>query len=258
MRCPICLRKTKKPTKEHLPFKALYKGLSNKQDKAAVIKICQECNQEKAIWDQEFLAVYGHHLDISRAKLSQRSLKEIASINDALDMCLVISRVSQAQGKPVIKRYNLACDLITQWFWMCGRGIYYFFERKPFEGNRVYINPNLIDYNTKASGFSFDSASNSGNKCSFHKVNESCYVWMVRNCEKSPMVAMSIINQKTDRMFTVQGSFIENDSQVEYNKEYASTLNVDSRPMRTAASRDIFDVPKTSQGGSYKGVKKVT
>lgn len=248
MRCPICLKKAQKSTKEHLPFKALYRGLSETQDKAAVIKICKECNHEKSIWDQEFLAVYGHILDVSRAKSSQRALKKISSINDELNFCLVASRAAHTRGDALVKRYNLPCDLITQWFWMCGRGIYFFFERKPFEGDRVLINPKVIDHNTNASEFSFDNKSSSGHECKYHKINESCYVWIVRNGKQSPMIAMSMLNQKTNRMFSIQGFFIENDSQIEYDKKHVNTLNIHSRPLRTGKARHIFEVPKKSDG----------
>ncbi len=257
MRCPICLKKVKKPTKEHLPFKALYKNLSEIQDNAAVIKICKECNHEKSLWDQEFLAVYGHILDISRAKLSQRSLKQVSSVNDAFHICLLASRGAHTHGDAIVKHYNLPCDLITQWFWMCGRGIYYFFEKKPFEGNRVFIYPSLIDHNTNASEFSFDSKSSSGHECKYHKINESCYVWIMRNGKQSPMIAMSMVNQKTNRIFSIQGFFSEDDSQIEYDKKHINTLNIDPRPIRTAKARDIFDVPKKEDGWTYKGVKKV-
>ncbi len=54
-KCPLCLKQKSKFTKEHLPFKALYKGLGVK-DNPAIIKICRYCNQTKSIWDQEILA----------------------------------------------------------------------------------------------------------------------------------------------------------------------------------------------------------
>jgi len=53
-KCPLCLVQKSNFTKEHLPFKALYKGLDVK-DNPAIIKICSDCNQTKSIWDQEIL-----------------------------------------------------------------------------------------------------------------------------------------------------------------------------------------------------------
>lgn len=62
-KCPSCLEQKGNFTKEHLPFKALYKGLDVK-DNPAIIKICRDCNQTKSIWDQEILALYGHIFNI--------------------------------------------------------------------------------------------------------------------------------------------------------------------------------------------------
>ena len=257
MRCPICLQKTKKPTKEHLPFKALYKNLSQKQDNAAIIKICKECNSEKSIWDQEFLAVYGHLLDIKRAQLSQKALKKVESVNDALHFCLVASRCNHMHGEPLVKRYNLECNLITQWFWMCGRGIYFFFEKKPFEGNRVFIRPEVIDHNTEADKFSFKLNSDSRHGCKYYKINEFCYIWIMRKENQSPMVAMSMINKSTNRIFSVSGHFVEDESQLIADRDYASNLNINKKPIRIAQPREIFDVPVHPDGFSYKGIKRL-
>ena len=258
MQCPICLNKTKKPTREHLPFKALYRNLTDEQDVAAVIRICHDCNHEKSIWDQEFLAVYGHLLDMSRAQNSQRSLKNFESLDNGLSVCLIASRAAHSRGESVVKRYNLPCDLLTQWFWMCGRGVYFFFERKPFEGNRVFIIPNLLSHNARESDLFFKDNPGSSNFTKFHKINNSCWIWMVRKGNQSPLVAMSMVDTVTGRMFSVIGNFIENDVQMKCDEDYAKTLKPGFEFISKEKPRDIFNVPLTQGGWSYNGVKKLS
>lgn len=252
MICPLCLEKPTKVTREHLPFKALYKGLSSENDDAAaIVKICYRCNQEKSIWDQEFLAMYGDRLDIDRAQKSQMSLKNFEDIPDALSMALVASRSASITGEAIIDDNGVPCDVISQWMWRCGRGIYQYFEKKPFRGNRVAINPNLIDHNIHADQFSFD------NEALVHKISDSCWIWMMRRSNEAPMISVSVVDKKTNRMFSVHGFFFENETQFNATKSTQPT-QIDQRPMRVAKPRSIHDVPQTENGCfTYKGVKKL-
>lgn len=141
MICPLCLEKAAKVTREHLPFRALYKGLSSeKNDAAAIVKICENYNQEKSVWDQEFLALYGDRLDIGRAQKAQISLKNFETLPNAFSLALVASRLTSTTGEAIMYYNGVPCDIISQWMWRCGRGIYRYFEEKPFRGNRVMVN----------------------------------------------------------------------------------------------------------------------
>jgi hypothetical protein len=252
MICPLCLEKPTKVTREHLPFKALYKGLSSKaHDAAAIVKICENCNQEKSIWDQEFLALYGDRLDLDRAHKSQISLKNLNQIPNALSLALVASRAASVTGKAIMDYNGIPCDIISQWMWRCGRGIYQYFEKKPFLGNRVLINPNLIDHNIHADQFSF------GDEPLVHQINSGCWIWMMRRSDEPPMIFVSMVDTKSNRMFSVHGIFFENEEQFNASKS-TQPVPINLKPMRVARPREVFDVPTTENGGfSYKGVKKL-
>lgn len=252
MICPLCLEKPNKVTREHLPFKALYKGLSsNVNDAAAIVKICESCNQEKSIWDQEFLALYGDRLDIDRAHKSQISLKRIEGVPDSISSALVASRCASSTGKAIMSYNGVPCDIISQWMWRCGRGIYQYFEKKPFLGTRVMINPNLIDHNIHADKFSF------GDESLVHQINNACSIWMMRRSDGPPLINVSLVNTKTNRMFSIHGFFFESEEQFSAFKTTNPVQN-NMKPFRLAEPQKIFDIPTKENGGfSYKGVKKV-
>lgn len=243
-------------TKEHLPFKALYKGIDQAQNRAAVIKICFECNQKKSIWDQEFLSVYGHLLDIQRAQKAQNSLKTINDVSDAMTFALVASRITTKTGDTLAKFNGVPTNLISQWFNLCGRGIYYYFKRKAFRGVGLSIIPEVIDHNMKASTYKADSGRDGFTEDICH-ISECCSISISQQEGQSPFVKTSIINKKNDRMFSIAGFFIEEESQLTNMRSSRPNGQSLLKPIRFAQPRDIHDVNfKESGGYDYRGVKK--
>ncbi len=236
-------------TREHLPFKALYKGIElSAQDSAAIIKICTNCNQEKSIWDQEFLAAYGHLLELDRAEKAQLSLKKIEQVSSGDLLVKVAARTATSVGESFMTAGGIPVDIVSQWFYRCGRGIYYYFEQKPFNGTAVSICPNIIDHNIKASNFTL-FASNSTLEGKQHWINDSCFIALLRRSSETPMIMVSMINKRTDKIFSVIGFFEEELSQREADKNNHTSHPDDVKPMRVAQPREIFDV--------HGGVKKL-
>tara|TARA_B110000902_G_scaffold254302_1_gene318118 strand:- start:119 stop:886 length:768 start_codon:yes stop_codon:yes gene_type:complete len=250
--CPICLESGKKSNTEHLPFKALYKKLdSQAQDNAATIVICKDCNDEKSVWDQEFLASYGHLLDLGRSEKAQRSLKNINEISNAMDFAMVASRASLQSGKAVAHVGGIPTDLISQWFHRCARGIYYFFENKPFVGSHISVIPKAIDNNIQASDFKYDSTVDN-----VHWINKACHLSLFRrSSNEPPVVSVRLVNPSNNRMFSIGAFMFENQEQINHFKNSEKVHS--TKPMRTASARDIANIETKVNGYSYHGINKV-
>jgi len=239
-------------TKEHLPFKALYKGVDKNQNRAAIIKICLDCNRSKSLWDQEFLAVYGHLLDISRAEKAQDSLKKINEVNNTTTFAIIASRTATITGDSIAKVSGIPTDLISQWFSLCGRGIYYYFKRKPFEGVGISIIPKVIDHNISAKNYK-NTQERQGFTENIYEISKSCNISLSQQEGQPPLVKTTMVNQQTNRMFSIVGFFIEEESQLIKTKQN-NPVNLDfEKPLRFAEPRKIHKVSFKENGGySYE------
>lgn len=246
-KCPICLEQKSNFTKEHLPFKALYKNLGVK-DTPAIIKICLECNQTKSIWDQEILAFYGHVFNIENAEKAQSSLRNKKELNSSLELAIVASRAGmKKEGQlPGMNFNGIPMNTISQWMWLCSRGIYTFFEGKPFEGNRFFAMPQLTDHNIIAEDYQFPENN-------FHRINKFCSINLFRKNEfNAPMVLVYL--EKDNRLYSFGAFLYENEEQWNYSRQNIPRLK-DKKPMRIKEARDITDLEITKDGFKYEGIK---
>lgn len=249
-KCPICLKEKKKFTKEHLPFKALYKDLSQ-NDNAAIIKICSDCNQTKSIWDQEILAIYGHIFNIEKAEKAQKSLWNKNEISSSLKFPLVASRAAmKKEGQLPGTSFNgIPMNTISQWMFYCSLGIYYFFEQKPFEGKKFYAIPQLTDNNVLAENFTYP-------KHNFHRINPYCAISLFRKNEKEAPLTLVYL-QKDNRIYTFSAFMFENEEQIPEMKN-TNEKPIINKPIRKVEPRDITNIEvKENKGFAYKGIKKV-
>ena len=133
--------------------------------------------------------------------------------------------------------------------WHCSRGIYYFFERKPFEGNRYFAIPELIDHNTVAENYKFPENT-------FHRINRNCSISLLRKNEfDAPMILVHL--EKDNRLFSFGAFLYENEEQWNYSRQNIPKLK-HKKPMRVKEARDITDLEIKDEGGfTYKGIKKI-
>ena len=249
-KCPLCLEQKSNFTKDHLPFKALYKGLDVK-DNPAIIKICRDCNQTKSIWDQEILALYGHIFNIENAEKAQSSLRNKNQLNSALEIVIVSSRAGmKKEGQTPGMNFNgIPMNTISKWMWYCSRVIYYFFERTPFEGNRYFAIPQLTDHNIVAENFKLSENN-------FHRINRGCAITLFRKNEfDAPMILVHL--EKDNRLYYFAAFLYENEEQWIYSRQNIPKLE-NKKPMRVKETRDITDLEIKNKGGfAYKGIKKI-
>ena len=249
--CPICLEVGGRKTREHLPLKALYKSSGSKsQDKPAIIRVCERCNNDKSIWDHEILAQYGHILDIDRAKKAQQSIANPSELSDSLKVALSFSRIA-ARDRNIgdIKYRGIPADTISQWMSYCAPGIYIFFEKTPFRGIGILPIRRVIDHNIDADRFEFPVANH-------HRINTSCSIELFQRSEEHPKVAIVYLRSPENRLFSFWTILVEDEEQWKVHKQYNPDV-ADSRLVRVAPARDIFDITKNDDGYSYKGVRKV-
>ena len=249
--CPICLEAGGKKTREHLPFKALYKRSGTKsQDNPAIVSVCQKCNNQKSIWDHEILAQYGHIMDIDRAKKAQQSIQNPSELSNTLQIAVAVSRVATHDETMRDIRYRgIPADTISQWMSYCAPGIYMFFEDIPFRGIGFSPIPSVIDLNIEADRFEFPSESH-------HHINASCTIGLLQRTDDFPKAAIVYIRSPENRLFSFCTFLFEDEKQRKAPKQYKPNV-AEARPLRVATSRDIFEIERTGDGYSYRGVKKL-
>ena len=249
--CPICLQSGGTRTREHLPLKALYTQTSD-QDQAdpAIIRICQRCNNQKSIWDQEVLAQYGHIMGEERARKAQQAIRNRSTLGNALEVAVVASRVATQSGQIGEIRYRgIPCDTVSQWMSYCAPGIYAFFEKKPFRGLGIRPIPQLVDYNISANRFEMP-----GENC--HRINSTCSIALFRPDDTQPKMAMAFLRSPENRLFSFSTFLFEdNDQRQEFERH--RPFFEDPRPIRMMTPRDIFCISRKGGELSYRGVKKV-
>lgn len=249
--CPICLKVGGRKTREHLPLKALYKRSGNKaQDNPAIIMICQRCNNQKSIWDQEILAQYGHIIGIGRAKKAQQAIQNPSALSKSLQVAVAVSRIATRDRKlSDIKYRGIPADTISQWMSYCAPGIYMFFERTPFRGIGILPIPRVMDHNISVDQFEFASERH-------HRINASCSIELLQRAEEHPKAAIVYLRSRQNRLFSFWTILFEDEKQRQEYEQYQPN-SLDSRPLRIARARNIFEITKNSDDYSYEGVKRV-
>lgn len=249
--CPICLQSGGKRTREHLPLKALYTQTRDKdQAHPAIIRICQRCNNEKSIWDQEVLAQYGHVMGDERARKAQQAIRNRSTLDNALEIAVVTSRIATQSGQLGDIRYRgIPCDTVSQWMSYCAPGIYTFFEKKPFRGSGMRPIPQLHDHNIPANRFEMPDEN-----C--HRINSSCSIALFRRDDTQPKMAMILLRSPENRLFSFSTFLFEDDNQRQEFERHRPILE-DPRPLRMMTPRDMFCISRKGGKLSYTGVKKV-
>ena len=249
--CPICLEVGGRVTREHLPLKALYKRSGDRaQDNPAIIRVCQRCNSQKSIWDQEILAQYGHIMDIDRAKKAQQSIQNPSALGNSLQAALSVSRMATQDSSLRDIRYRgIPADTISQWMSYCAPAIYMFFERTLFRGIGILPIPRVVDHNINADRFKFSFRNH-------HRINAYCRIELTQRAEEHPKAGVVYLRSPKSRLFSFWTLLFEDEKQWKAYQQYEPETG-DPKRLRTATPRDIFEISKNDGGYSYGGVKKL-
>ncbi len=233
-KCPLCFKeKNEKFTREHLPFKALYKngGANN----PIIIKICNSCNQYKSKLDQEILARFGKRIGLDEeAEKAIKSLKKskvhidkqrkILTIKEptSLDeLALFGARYSTDTGESIMNIANdkgeggkVNIDILGLWLMEVIKGLYFFYS-----GN---INENLrIDNNSSINkSYNINIDFELSKPDLYHKINQYCSIIFLRKNLYLPILILIQISHRDEtKHFQIKKTIYENIEEKENDKK---------------------------------------
>ncbi|ALF52072.1 hypothetical protein ACX27_03125 [Nostoc piscinale CENA21] len=248
--CPYCCQE--KPyiefNKEHLPAKSLYKRRGkNENADAAIIDVCKTCNNQKSIWDNEILALYGHPTNLEAAIKAQQTLKNPKAISDIDLLTLVMARYGTQTGNSLGKAGGIRLDILSQWMSYVARGIYYFFEREVFRGI-VDPRPNVLPYKIN----SLD-----GEGCRIHTITELCSIALISKGQNVSLLASVILRMQDGVGWNTFSCFMHK-TEEQARAFYATTPDASSKlTQKLTRPRSIYEISKSGDTISYHGIKRV-